>query len=191
MLPKTTVGIKQSSASCHFCVWFQTKHVNNVLNIRSFDLLVEWEQRNKSETLKLCSFSPICTLNRLPVRSGSLVQGGGADRTGKLSSTHIVSCRAGGVIVGHHGGAYRLQCPVRGVLVPVHARSQGEEDVQTGTHRWSVPLFTACSHLWFIVWKMSWEHFHPTNPAKEPPGGTAQHSVKSYIFFLSVKSSNK
>lgn len=61
---------------------------------------------------------------RLPVRSGSMVEGGGAGRTGNLSDRHVTSGGAGDIIVGHHWGAHRLQCPVGGVL-PAHARGKG------------------------------------------------------------------
>lgn len=57
-----------------------------------------------------------------------MVEGGGADRTGELPGGHIVSGGAGDVIVGHHRGAHRLQCPVGGVL-PVQARGKGGDRV--------------------------------------------------------------
>lgn len=55
-----------------------------------------------------------------------MVEGGGADRTRKLTDSHIVSGRTGDVIVGHHWGANWLQGPVGGIL-PVHARVKSEE----------------------------------------------------------------
>lgn len=109
----------------------------------------------------------VYTLTRLPVCSGSLVQGGGADGTGKLSSTHIVSCRAGGIIVGHHRGAYWLQCPVGGVLVPVHARCKGREDVCKGKQGGALDLSHYSDHPSAIMQKASWEHFHASYPAEK------------------------
>lgn len=57
---------------------------------------------------------------RLPVRPGSVVEGGGAGRTGELAGGHIVSGWTGHIVIGHHWGAHWLQSPVGGVL-PVHA----------------------------------------------------------------------
>lgn len=86
----------------------------------------------QDEAIKSSSGSHVCRLTQLPVCSGSMVEGSSAGRTRKLPSCRIVSGWAGDIIIGHHWGAHRLQCPVGGVL-PVHARGMGE-DMSEGRH---------------------------------------------------------
>lgn len=88
-------------------------------------------QQSTGTALESCSGSHVYTPTQLPVCSGPMVQGRGAGRTGKLSGGRIVSGGAGDIIVGHHWGAHRLQCPVGGVL-PVRVR------VETGLLRGEV-----------------------------------------------------
>lgn len=80
------------------------------------------------EELGSCSGSHVYMLTRLPVRPGSMVQGGGATRTGELAGSHIAPGGAGDIIIWYHRGAHWLQCPVGGVL-PVHAKGEGGDAV--------------------------------------------------------------
>lgn len=86
-------------------------------------MLDECEQ--KQEAQKSHHGGHVYTLTPLPVCSGSVVQGGGPDRTGELSACCTGSGGAGDIIIGHHRGAHRFQGPVGGVL-PACA---------TGSHR--------------------------------------------------------
>lgn len=90
-------------------------------------------QQGKGKALNPILAGHVYPLTRLPVCSGSMVEGSGAGRTWKLSHCHIVSGRAGDIIIGYNRGAHRLQCPVGGVL-PVHAKRKGEDRVNGETN---------------------------------------------------------